>query len=383
MAKKAKKQQRTGKLTGPIMVIGKADDCPDIEYGSGFRAVDPVVFLKKNQERYLVVPQLEYGRASRASRRVEVFCPETLDLPPEKKRRISDWAMALMRRLKIKSVQVPPFFPFGVARRLQKHGFHVGIAEGELFPERAVKSQDEIKKITDSQQAAVIAMRAAISLIVSAEIDAAGYLTVRRKRLTSEDVKRLITKVLYEHDCSSRETIVACGDQAADPHETGSGPLRAHETIVIDIFPHHMIHGYWGDLSRTVVRGSAPAALRRMYQAVKAAQQAALNRIKPGVKCKVIHGIAVDEFNQRGFHTGIVDGKAEGFIHSIGHGVGLAIHESPGFGLSDVKLKVGNVITVEPGLYYPGRGGIRIEDTVVVTPTGWRYLVPCEKRFEV
>lgn len=381
--KYARRERKAEKLTKPIMIIGTATDSPDIEYATGFRAVDPVIFLRRGDERFLVVPQLEYGRAAKASRRVEVFCPETLNVAGEKKRKFGEWALAVLKKLGIRSIQVPGAFPYGVAMRLRKAGIRITIAEGELFPERAVKSAEEVRKITDSQQAAVIAMRAAISAIAAADIDAAGYLKVKDRRLTSEDIRRLITRILYEHDCSSREIIVASGEQAADPHEVGSGPLRAHEPIVMDIFPHHLAHGYWGDLTRTVVRGSASPDLRRMYQAVRAAQHEALNCVKPGVKCARVHGAAVDEFKNRGFYTGIVDGKPEGFIHSVGHGVGLAIHEAPGVGSTDRKLKAGNVITIEPGLYYPGRGGIRIEDTVVVTATGWRYLVPCEKRFEV
>jgi Xaa-Pro aminopeptidase len=226
-------------------------------------------------------------------------------------------------------------------------------------------------------------MRAATALIASADIDEGGYLRVRGRRLTAEDVQRLITVRLVEHHCFVRDVIVAGGTQGADPHERGHGPLRAHEAIVIEIFPQHLGHGYWGDLTRTVLRGEAPVRLRRMYTAVRAAQVAALNRIRAGVSCASVHRAACAEFEKRGLKTEVKDGRATGFIHGTGHGVGLAIHEAPSLGLGPGRLKAGNVVTVEPGYYDPGLGGIRIEDTVQVTRTGWRYLVPCEKRFEL
>jgi Xaa-Pro aminopeptidase len=152
----------------------------------------------------------------------------------------------------------------------------------------------------------------------------------------------------------------------------------------MDIFPQHLEHGYWGDLTRTVVRGKAPARLRRMYQAVRAAQAAALAAIRPGVKCATVHERAAAEMKRRGFATVMEGAEASGFIHGTGHGVGLSIHEEPALADGvDGRLRAGHVVTVEPGLYYPGFGGVRIEDTVVVTPGGWRYLAPCEKRLEV
>jgi Xaa-Pro aminopeptidase len=270
-----------------------------------------------------------------------------------------------------------------VARALEQGGVKVDLAKGDLFPQRMVKGADEVRKITESQQAAVIATRAAVAMIARAEIDGRGYLRNRGTRLTSEDVKRAIAKVLLDHDCVCPDAIVAGGRQGADPHETGSGPLRAGEPIVLDIFPQHTGHGYWGDLTRTVVRGVPSNRVRKMYAAVRAAQSAALSLVRAGARYARVHGGAVEEFKRRGFGPRPAEEKREGFIHSTGHGLGLSIHEAPAVGKADGRLVAGNVITVEPGLYYSDLGGVRIEDTVLVTRTGWQYLVPCEKRFEV
>ena len=190
-------------------------------------------------------------------------------------------------------------------------------------------------------------------------------------------------RVALEHNCIARDTIVACGEEGADPHKQGQGPLRAHAPIVIDIFPQNMQHGYWGDITRTIVRGTASRKVRAMYHAVRAAQQRALAYVKPGVKASSVHRCAVEEFTKRGFRTSYDGTRPVGYIHGTGHGVGLEIHEAQGNSTNEQRHKSGNVITIEPGLYYPEYGGMRIEDTIVVTPRGWQYLVPCEKKLEV
>lgn len=384
------------KSTTALLLIGKAPDNPDIEYASGFRAVDPVVLLQQGNVQRLVVPDLEEGRARRETSssafrehhstvdwQVEVLTPRMLGVTERRRGRLSEWALRLLKIAGIRRVTVERAFPLAAARRLERAGVRVTIAEGELFPTRRIKTLREIGRITQSQQAAVIAMRAALARIGDSDIDGNGFLREGARILTSEDVRRLIERTLVEHDCFCREIIVAGGMQGSDPHETGSGPLRAHEPIVIDIFPHHLSHGYWGDLTRTVAKGHPSPMVRRMYSAVRAAQAAALECIRPGVKGSSVHGRAVSEIKRRGFKTGTENGRGYGFIHGSGHGVGLAIHEAPSLGRGNDRLKAGNVVTVEPGLYYPEVGGVRIEDTVVVTPDGWRYLVPCEKRLEV
>jgi len=372
----------------PIMLFGTAATCADLVYATGFAAPDPVVYLQTAKTTFLVVPVLEIGRAMRTvkqhhrGRRCRVLCADDLKFRRGAKRGPTAWATTIARHAGVKRVRVPGGFPYGVAKSLMRHGIGVSIAE-HVFPERAIKQPPEIKKITESQQAAVLAVRGAIAMIAAAQTDRAGHLKYEGSRLTSERMRTFIKRTLLEHNCSCPDVIIAGGVQSADPHEKGGGPLRAGEPIVMDIFPQHSDHLYWGDMTRTVVKGKAAARLRNIYHAVRAAQKAALLRIRPGVKCSTVHAAAQEEINRRGFPRVTVDGKAAGFIHGTGHGVGLCVHEAPNLGASDVRLRSGHVVTVEPGLYYPDIGGIRIEDTVLVTGNGWRYLVPCEKRLEV
>jgi len=366
-----------------ILLVGSSDTCPDIRYVTGLQVNDPVVLLLRGRKRWLVVPGLEQGRAARVARGVTVTTPRGLGLRGETRRKQGGWALGLLRKLGIKSVCVAGTFPFGVARYLERRGIVVRACGKPLFPQRAVKGKVELARIREAQRAAVAAMCCAVKLIGEARIDAGGVLRAGGRALESAAVRAAINKSLLERGCFCRDAIVACGAQAADPHEVGEGPLRAGESIVIDIFPQHLGHGYWGDLTRTVVRGRASERLRSMYRAVRAAQRAALATVRPGVKAKSVHERAAATLRERGFKTELRDGRPVGFFHGTGHGLGLEVHEAPAVSTAEGRLRSGNVITVEPGLYYPEAGGVRIEDTVVVTPSGWRYVAPCERRLEI
>jgi Xaa-Pro aminopeptidase len=369
--------------TWPILLIGDSHSNKDLLYASGFSAPDPMVFVQDGSAKHLVVSPLESARAKREGRSLTVWTPEELGLRGKRRSRLSGWAVKLLRKLKRTRAVVPADFPVGAVKYLEQKKIKLKVAKGPLFPGRAVKSADEIRRIRESQQAAVIAMRAAIAAIASAEIGPRGVLRSHGRVLTSESVRSLVAKVLFDHQGFCADLIVACGADSADPHSRGAGPLWAHEPIVIDIFPQNLVHGYWGDLTRTVVRGRASRTVRRMYQAVRAAQNAALGEVRAGARLAKVHGAAAQELKKRGFETSLNQGLPEGFIHSTGHGVGLAIHEQPSVAKVEGRLRTGHVVTVEPGLYYRKFGGVRIEDTVVVTASGWKYLVSCERRLEI
>ena len=347
-------------------------------------APDPIVYAEMGRHKAMVVSQLEWGRAIDAgkARGIEVFTPQTLGIDAAQRSSPEMWIKTLLKRFGVCQLSVPGDFPHGIACALKASRFKVRVLDRPPFPKRRSKRPDEVRNIAQSQRAAVLAMRSACSLIRSADIDAKGQLRIRGKRLKSETVQRRIADVLLDHDSFCADTIVSCGRQAANPHERGHGPLLAHTPIVIDIFPQHLKHGYWGDITRTVLRGTAEPKLKQMYAAVKAAHTAALRRVSPGVSCISVHRAAAAVFQKRGFETSRQGDRTVGFIHSTGHGVGLAIHEAPSVGASRSRLRIGDVITIEPGLYYPDLGGIRIEDTIVVTEAGGQYLVPCEKHFE-
>jgi Xaa-Pro aminopeptidase len=189
-------------------------------------------------------------------------------------------------------------------------------------------------------------------------------------------------KFLCEQDCYAWNTIVAGGDQASDPHARGTGPLPAHQPIIIDIFPRSMATRFWGDMTRTFVRGRVSPAVRKLHEDVLAAQEMAFSLLKDGADGLKVHEQVVDLFKARGNTNGEAKGKKTGFIHGTGHGIGLEIHEPPRIGRVEAKLEADQVVTVEPGLYYPGLGSVRLEDVVVITKNGCRNLNKFPKEME-
>ena len=372
------------KSTVPRILIATGREENDVRYATGLVATDPFALLVAGSRLHLVVSALEAARARQACPAAVLHTPAQLfgDAVP-RRRTLADQVLALVRLLNYRTVAVGPYFPHGIARALERGGVKVQLAEAPAFPARAIKTPREVACIAKSQRAAVAAMRAAVRCIRAAAIAPSGLLKRGGKVLTSEAVKELIEQTLLARRCSAEGTIVAVGPQGARPHDTGSGPLRAGVPIVIDIFPRDKDTGYWGDLTRTVVRGPAPERIRRMHRDVLAAQKLALAMVRPGVESRAVQRAVEDFFRAAGHATRLSPpGRERGFIHSVGHSVGLDIHESPGLRNEPGRLAAGNVVTVEPGLYVPGLGGIRIEDTVLVTRTGTKILATFPKKLD-
>ncbi len=174
------------------------------------------------------------------------------------------------------------------------------------------------------------------------------------------------------------------GEQACDPHQVGYGRLRAREPIIIDVFPRSQRTGYFGDITRTVVKGRASEAVRKLYDTVERGQDVAFEAMRHNMRTADIHQKVQDLFASEGYKTGRQNGRMQGFFHGTGHGVGMEIHEAPRMGSnSKDKLLTGHVVTIEPGLYYSGLGGVRLEDMAQVTSNGPRNLTKFEKVLEV
>ena len=379
------KKRRRGiqKVSTARLIVADSASGADLRYASGFNAIDPVVCLVEKNRRFLVVPMLETGRARLESPSSIILTPAELGIDPADRRSLGAWTRGLLRRAGVRSVQVSGFFPLSVARAIEEDGVSIDIAQHPLFPARAVKRDGEVANIARVQRAAVAAMREAIETIRDAHVGRGRELRWKGAVLASEVVKRQIDRVLLDHGCRARETIVACGRHAADPHHRGEGPLRAHETIVIDIFPQDDETGYWGDITRTVVKREARPEARRMVRAVREAHAWALAAVRPGVRADRLHREVQRRITDAGFVTETREGVPVGFFHGTGHGVGLDIHEAPSISTAPVRLQRGNVVTLEPGLYYPEWGGVRIEDTVLVERDGARVLCPCPYPFEL
>ena len=370
-----------------ILLYASSEADADVLYATRFFCPDPFVFVRTaSGRRIYAMKDLEFDRARATSNAHRVLrlsryvarASERFGAAPAPGDIISE----VLRDLGIRVVLVPSAFPSGVAEQLRRRGVRVRVAEGPLFPERARKSPAEVAAIRSAMRATEAGMQAAVDLLRRARVRG-GWVVVDGRRLTAEDIRRAANREIFARGCVPAHTIVAPGRHGCDPHDEGSGPIRTGSPIIIDIFPRSEKTGYFADITRTVVKGRAGARVRAMYDAVFAAQRGALRAIRPGARARDIHQGVIAEFEKRGFPSGRAGGRMQGFFHGTGHGLGLEIHEAPGLAMTDAVLEAGMVVTVEPGLYYFPTGGVRIEDTVLVTRTGIRNLTRFPKFLEI
>ena len=370
-----------------LLVVGDSERNADLYYATRFRAPDPFVFVWTAGEKILMASDLEVDR-SRAQATVDRVVASSgyerlLRERGTEQPGFDDVLRELLRELEIERLLVPTDFPMGTGDGLRRAGRQLDIAPQPLFPGRQIKTDEEVEAVRQSQAAAERGMEAAVDGIRRSEIGDEGQLFLDGEVLTSERLRRLVHLALMERDCTAQHTIIACGEQGCDPHQVGSGPLRTGETIIIDIFPRSLTTRYWGDITRTVVRGKATPEARKLHEDVHAAQEEAIGRLRDGVDGVEIHQGVISCFEARGNVTEKRDGAMVGYFHGTGHGVGLEIHEQPRMGKMTSMIHTGHTVTVEPGLYYPGVGAVRLEDTVVVTEPGHRNLTTFPKDLEV
>jgi Xaa-Pro aminopeptidase len=358
--------------TPDLLLYADSAHNADMRYFSGLLVPDAFLAFRLGGRKVGVFNALEFGRA-----RKEAALDEVLPLEPLRDQARERWpdaipgpaefAVLVAERFGAGRLTVPEDFPAAVLERARLRGLTLDVASGSILPEREIKSAAEARAVRDGNRIAAAGIGAAETLLRRCRIRA-GKLVHRGEVLTSEALKFVIEVACLEAGGVSLHTIAAGGDQACDPHHRGTGPLRANELIIVDVFPQANRSGYHGDMTRTFLRGRASDAQRKLVAAVRDAQRGALGRIRDGANGRDVHQSCVDLFTARGFETKATPKGSVGFFHGTGHGLGLAVHELPRMsGLIDYTLRRGAVVTVEPGLYYPGLGGCRIEDVVQVT----------------
>jgi Xaa-Pro aminopeptidase len=379
-----------------LLVIGAPEHDANAYHLSGFLAPDAVICLRVAGKRYLAVSSLEYGRAAKSATVDKLLSHEELgisSLARELKSGARAYGAAVANLIdelgaSNSPVVVPADFGVVYADELRARGITL-TPDGKLFDSlRRAKSEEEVSNIEKTQDAVEASCALAADILEESEVREDKVLNWRGETLTSELLRAEIDVELLRRGCAANGTIVAGGPQAADPHERGHGPLKAGESIIVDIFPVDLSTRYHSDMTRTFVKGEPNEGLQEMYDAVLESQKTALSMIRAGVNGRDIHRKVAEVLHEAGYKTNVHDqeeGKplTEGFFHGTGHGVGLEVHEAPRVSLADEELIPGDVISVEPGVYDPNVGGVRIEDLVVVTKEGCRNLTTFPKEFRI
>ncbi|HKB57316.1 MAG TPA: M24 family metallopeptidase [Lacunisphaera sp.] len=350
----------------------------DMLYFGRVEVHDPFIAFGAGGKKITAQRALEFGRVKKTGA-FDVVLPHEAWLARAQKRYgakagVAETIATLAHAYKLRAFRVADDFPAALYVKLGQLGLKLVFANGLLFPEREIKTAWEAGCIREGNRLCSVGYITAEKILRATRIKG-RQLVYQGKPLTSERLRFAIETAIKEQGGNAQDTIVAGGDQACDPHERGSGPLRPHELIIIDIFPRVVKTGYFGDMTRTYLKGRPREVQRRLVATVREAQKRATQVMRAGVDGRLVHTAVTKCFADAGYMTRQTKNGSVGFFHGTGHGLGLAVHD-PGRMSPAIShpLKKGSVMTVEPGLYYPGLGGCRWEDVVQITATGTRPL---------
>ncbi len=375
------------------LVVASSEESADILYATKIFVPDAFVLLVQDGRSTILLSDLEVGRGRREAAVDEVLSLSEFAAAHKKALgRQPGFARLIAHFLKTRGVRravVPESFPLGLSLLLAREGVQVAPPKkGAFFPQRFHKTPAELGHLRRALEITAAGMARGLEVLAAAKTPGGRKVATGAElhwggaTLTSERLRAEIDTAIVRLGGAPKDTIVAGGEQGCDPHERGHGPLRAGELIVIDIFPRDVGTGYFGDMTRTVVKGRATDAQRRLWETVQEGQRRAIAGTRAGADGVALHEGIKKYFKAQGYPTEVRDGQHVGFFHGTGHGLGLELHEQPRFN-GTRNFETGMVFTVEPGLYYPGLGGVRIEDVVAVTAKGCTQLSDFEQRLEV
>jgi Xaa-Pro aminopeptidase len=366
-------------VAASLLIYADSFRSADLRHAVPLGVPDPFLYAEENGSRHVFVSSMEAARV-RELGLFDVHVPEELGsdelMASGIDRRELDAQLALraVGSLGLKRASVPADFPVWLADRLRADGIELDVDQ-ELFDDRRrAKTEAQLAGMRKAQRAAEAAMDTCRELLRRAEIRG-DELLLDGEQLTVERVKADMSVVFAAHDTTADEYIVAPGAQGAVGHDMGSGPIRPNTPLVVDIFPRDNASAVYTDMTRTFVVGDVPEDVREWHRLCKEALDAAVADIRAGVEARSVFDHTCDIFEAAGEPTQRTkkpgEALADGFFHGLGHGVGLEVHEEPSMGrLANKTLVAGDVVTVEPGLYRAGYGGVRLEDIVLVTDDG-------------
>jgi Xaa-Pro aminopeptidase len=375
-----------------VLVVGDTMRVPELRHEIPLGIPDPFVYAELDGRRIVAISSMEAMRLEELDlgldvRPTEEFGVDELrrsgvdprDVQPELTRRIA-------RALGIRSAAVPAGFPLAVADALRSDGVELTVDQALFDARRRRKTPHELEGIRRAQRAAEAGLEVARDLLRRAE-RGDGLLLLDGEPLTCERIKRRILARFLELGAVAEDMIVAHGPQTAIGHEMGSGPILPGEPVICDLWPMDLESGCYADLTRALVVGEAPSEIREWHALCREALELAAGKLRAGADGRELHRLVCELFVAHGFPTQLTKAEGEvlrdGFYHGLGHGVGLEVHEAPGLGMIGEMLVAGDVVTIEPGLYRHGFGGVRVEDLFLVVEDGAERLTDCPYDLEV
>ena len=344
---------------------------------------DPFLYAERNGERHVVASSFELDRIAEAAPDLEVVSLEHLGLDELYAQGLSredielELVLRAARRFEIDEAAVPTTFPLELADHLRANGIQVNADRELFFARRRVKNETELAGIRRALRASEAAMTAARELLRAAEPQN-GRVVLDGEPLTCERLKLAVEQTFSAHGVFADEFIVSHGPQTAVGHDMGSGPIAPGEPVCLDLFPRDRESGCYADMTRVYVVGEPSDELREYHRLCREALDRSVEAVRPGIEGKDLYRLSCEFFEEHGYPTLLSKPPGEvlkdGFYHSLGHGVGLEVHEQPNLGRGPGELVAGDVIAVEPGLYRNGFGGVRLEDLVHVTEDGAETL---------
>jgi Xaa-Pro aminopeptidase len=366
-----------------VLIYADSMRSADLRHAVPLAVPDPFLYAETNGTRHVFSNSMEAARLQELGL-FEVHVAEDFGFDELIEQGLgwreleAQLALRSVASLGTKRFAVPENFPVWLADRLRAEGVELEVDQ-DLFDERRrVKTEAQLAGMRRAQQAAEAAMDTCRDLLRRSEVSG-DDLVLDGEPLTVERVKSAMTATFAAHDTTADEYIVAPGAQGAVGHDMGSGPIRAGVPIVVDIWPRDNASAVYTDMTRTYVVGDVPDDVREWHRLVKEALDRAISEVRAGADARSIFDGTCEIFEAAGEPTQRTkepgEPLADGFFHGLGHGVGLEVHEAPGLGrVADKELVAGDVVTIEPGLYRAGYGGVRLEDIVLVTENGAENL---------
>jgi len=367
-----------------LLLYGDTERSAALRHEIPIAIIDPLVYAELDGRAFIQASLLERDRLAAARPDAELIDIADLGFHQLLESGLTadevwlELACRTVARVGVRETIVDFDFPLGLAERLRADGVALTVDDPAIKLRRRAKSDAEMEGIRRAQTAAEAGMAAAAALLGRAEaVD--GTLHVDGQPLIAEAVRAALREACEAHGAPAPPDVIVASVWQGVGHDPGSGPLPAGLPIQIDLWPRDEASGCWADMTRTFVVAGEPAQeVRRQEQLVHEVFEAVRAATGPGVTGRELHALTCDVFEREGYRTqrtGPGENDSEGFQFSLGHGVGLRVHEDPILGQAGHEpLVAGDVLAVEPGLWDPEVGGVRFEDLLLVTDDGCETL---------